>query len=312
MIGIFPNGAGERPAVNAVDDLGPGLAVVGSFVEVGSKIVQLVFGDSDIGRARVKRRSLDGVDLAPFRNIFGRDVLPMLAAILGQLHQAVIGANPDEALLQGRFDHGEDRVVIFNAGVVFGDGPARRTLLRFVVAGEIAANRFPTLSAVRCFEKHAAAGIERGWIVGRKNQRKGPLKAVFHRFGARTHGVVRPNGHVAQLTGGLVLPRDQAVIGACVNDLGVFGIRRNPAALAAAYVIPVALGDRSIVRSCGRAHGAVVLLRAVGVIGEVVIQRHAVKLRGRLIAFRRPRLAAIGAYIRATVVALDHAIGIDG
>ena len=78
-----------------------------------------------------------------------------------------------------------------------------------------------------------------------------PLEAILHRFGARAHGIVRPDGHVAKLAGTVIVAREQAVIGARVDDLGILGIGRQPAAFAAADVVPIALADAAVVAARG-------------------------------------------------------------
>ncbi len=81
----------------------------------------------------------------------------------------------------------------------------------------------------------------------------------------------------------MVLARDQAVVGAGVDDLRIARVGRDPAALAAAHVVPVLLGDAAAGGAAGDAHGGVVLLRAVDVVREIVVERHAVELRGGLV-----------------------------
>ena len=78
LLGIFANGANEGAIGNAVGELGPGLAVVGGFVDVGFEVVALVAIDGDVGGAGVERRSVDEADAAPLRHIFGSDVGPGL------------------------------------------------------------------------------------------------------------------------------------------------------------------------------------------------------------------------------------------
>ena len=60
------------------------------------------------------------------------------------------------------------------------------------------------------------------------------------------------------------------------------------------------------------ANGAVILLRAVGVIREIVVQRDAIELRGGLLILSRPGSPAVGADVGAAVVAFDHPVGIIG
>ena len=72
------------------------------------------------------------------------------------------------------------------------------------------------------------------------------------------------------------------------------------------------LGDAAAAAR-GGAHGGVVLLRAVGVIRKIVIERHAIKLRGGLVHFRWTRcLPPLNGDVGAAVVRFDHALGIVG
>src|SRR5579862_2264034 len=135
MIWIFADHSRKRRGRNAGIDSRPALAVVSRPVEIGAEIVQLVQGSGEVGGPWVERRGLDGIDLDPLRQVFRRNVFPMLAGILGHVHQAVVGTNPDHALLNGRFVDRKDGVVILDAAIVLGDWPASWALLGFVVAG---------------------------------------------------------------------------------------------------------------------------------------------------------------------------------
>src|SRR5205807_6993347 len=144
----------------------------------------------------------------------------------------------------------------------------------------------------------------------RKHNRIAPLEAVLHGLNAVAHGVVGPGVDVAALAGAVVLARNQAIVGARVDNLRIAGVGRNPAALTAAHIVPVALGDAGGRSAGGDAHRGVVLLRAIGVVWKVLVQRHAVELRRRLVHEAGPRAASIGCDGGAAIVALDHAIGI--
>src|SRR6185369_8414510 len=62
----------------------------------------------------------------------------------------------------------------------------------------------------------------------------------------------------------------------------------------------------------GGADGAVVLLGAVDVVGEILIERHAVELGGGLVHDSGPGPATIVGDVGAAVVAFDHAQRIVG
>src|SRR4028118_178828 len=68
---------------------------------------------------------------------------------------------------------------------------------------------------------------------------------------------------------------------------------------------PEVVGGAVLVRG-GGADGLVVLGRAVGVVGEFIVERARVKLRRRLILFR-PRAPAVEGDVRAAVIGVDHA-----
>jgi hypothetical protein len=82
-IGIFANDTGEMIISDPVDDFGPGLAVIGGFVEERPVIVRFIQRRRDPRCTGIVRRRVDRVDLRPFRqNVFGRrDVGPVLSAV---------------------------------------------------------------------------------------------------------------------------------------------------------------------------------------------------------------------------------------
>ena len=312
VAGILPDNPGEMIRGDARDDALPRLAVVGGLVQQRRKIIQLVLGGGEVRGGGVEGRGLDGVDARPLRQVLRGDVGPALAGVLGDVHQTVVGAHPDHAFANGRFGSGEERAVIFDAGVVFGDGAAGRALLRLVVAGQVLADGLPALAFVRGFEEHVAARVQHLGVVRREEDGEVPLEAVLHGFGAGAHGVVRPHGDVAHLAGAVFVACQQAVVGARVDHVGVARIGLNPAALAAPHRVPIAFGDPRAVGARLRLHGAVVLLGAIRVIGEVVIESDAVELGGGLVHDGRPGFAAVGGDGGAAVIGLDHAVGIIG
>src|SRR5262249_37509186 len=94
--------------------------------------------------------------------------------------------------------------------------------------------------------------------------------------------------------------------------LGIGGLRRQPAALAAGGRLPVGARDALARAAVPDAHGAVVLLRAEDAVWRRAVGGHAVELRGRLVLQRRPIRAAVGRNVRAAVVAFDHAPRVRG
>src|SRR6185437_13403109 len=167
----------------------PQLSVVG----VVGEVVKLVAAGGDVGGAGVKRRRRDVADLGPLLGglELGRgDVGPVGAAVGGEMHEAVVAAGPNQALLLGRFGDGKDDVVVLGAGVVLGDGAAGGLLLALVVAGEVGADDGPVIAHVGALKEHVAAVVNRLGVEGRGGDGGGPLEAVLHVHVTVTHGVV--------------------------------------------------------------------------------------------------------------------------
>ena len=146
----------------------------------------------------------------------------MLAAVACEIDETIIRAGPDRARLHGRFNHREDRVVVFNARVVLSDRPARRDLLRPVVARQIGTDHLPTLPFVVRLEQHIGRRVERArrrLVVRRKEDRKIPLEAIFEINRRVAHRIIRIGRHVAQLARVMIVARNQAAIRSSEDDL---------------------------------------------------------------------------------------------
>src|SRR5205085_3043758 len=111
------------------------------------------------------------------------------------------------------------------------------------------------------------------------------------------------------LPGRIIKPIELPAIAAGIEEVGIERVVRDIAALAAGSrktilsaehidVLPALAGD---------ADGGVVLLAAAREIREVVADRYAVDLRGRIF-FLGPRIAAVDADVRAADIGLDHAL----
>ena len=125
-LGILANRAREVVGRNAADDLRPALAVVRRLVDVGRAVGPLIPVAGQIRGARIVRRRVDQADARERRQIRRRDVRPRLSAVTRHVHDAVIGARPDDAAVDGRRREGEDRRVGFDARLIERDRPARR------------------------------------------------------------------------------------------------------------------------------------------------------------------------------------------
>src|SRR5690606_26477175 len=158
------------------------------------------------------------------------------------------------------------------------------------------------------------AGVELVRVVGRDLDREGPLEAVFMDLRRRGEAVeLRPDTYVARLVSLGVPGAEAPVTQAAADRAAEDGVRlgrldRDVAGLAAARHLVVVPGDRAVEADARHAHGRVVLLRAVDVVGRLVVDGDVIELRGRLVHDRRPAQTAVEADDRAAVVALDDAV----
>ena len=306
---VGPDAAREPASVEAAGDLAPRRAEVVGGEEVRPEVVELVARRREVAAAVHVRVAGDAVDLRPFRQALRRHVGPVRPAVAGHVHAAVVAAGPDGAALPALVD-GEDRAVVLDAGVVLGDRPARRAHLALVVARQVGADRLPTLALVAAGEQRLGRGVEQARLVPAPEDREVPLEAVLQRLGACPHRVVRPHVDAATQAAAVVLAHEVAAVAAAEHHVRLAGLRRQPPALAAGGVLPVALADAGAAAAVADAHRAVVLLAAVDPVRRVVVDGDAVELRRRLVVDRRPGRAAVRRHARAAVVALDHALRI--
>ncbi len=143
----------------------------------------------DVGGPLAVNREIDRRDERPLRQQIGRrrDLGPAIPAILRDMHQAIVSADPEHALLMGRLGEGKDRAVGLRAGVVPGDWTARRLQLLRIVAGQVRTDDVKTGGVVPRPEEMVPADIERLLIVRRQVDRVGPLEAIFPFDCAFTH-----------------------------------------------------------------------------------------------------------------------------
>ena len=126
----------------------PALAIVLGAECIRLEIIESMTVGGDIGDSGIVRIRLDHFDGGEIGHALGRDIAPVGSAIPGQMHQPVIAANPDQILVFRRLGDGEDGVISLDAGIVLGQRSARRTLLGFVVAGQIGRDHGPAPALV--------------------------------------------------------------------------------------------------------------------------------------------------------------------
>ncbi len=148
--------------------------------------------------------------------------------------------------------------------------------------------------------------VERLRIVGRDHDRRVPLEAILQVRRRVAVRELRPRHDVAHLLRAVVVARDLAAVLAGVDDVGVLRIDGHPAAFPAAGRVPVLRVDRVAGDRARNADVAVVLLRAIDPVRELIVRRDPIELRRRLIVLRRPGLSAVERDGGAAVVAQDH------
>src|SRR4029077_9810485 len=93
-------------------------------------------------------------------------------------------------------------------------------------------------------------------------------------------------------------------------DVGIIGPDRDVAALAAAHMSSVQLGDSPPAGLAGEGDGGVVLLGSVDAVRLAAVSGDVVELGGGLVVEGRPALAAVQRHASATVVSQYHAPGV--
>src|SRR5579859_1337568 len=113
-----------------------------------------------------------------------------------------------------------------------------------------------------------------------------------------------------RLAGAAVVTEELSIGPAAIDDVGIRWIRRDVSALASAGRMPVAEGDRAVIAAAENVNAAAILLRAVYVVREIVVNSNVVKLRCGLVEPTAPCAATVHAHTRALVAAKDHPLGI--
>src|SRR5262249_51278583 len=92
------------------------------------------------------------------------------------------------------------------------------------------------------------------------------------------------------------------------------GIRRDVAAFPGACGMPVTEGDGTIIASAQNEDAPAILLRAVHVVGKLIVNGNVIELRGGLVVPAAPGSATIHGNTGSLVAAKNHAprvVGID-
>ena len=157
---IFANHAGDFVCGESAADIFPAPAVVFSGEEVGAVVVQLDAGSGHPGAAGRVRRERDFADQGKLGQLWRGDLLPGLGPVPGDVDKAVVAAGPEHPRFVRRLGKGIDCAIAFGAGVVVGDGAARKTEGVRVVAAQVRTDGLPAVALVVRAEDMVAGGVE--------------------------------------------------------------------------------------------------------------------------------------------------------
>ncbi len=288
---ILANRIGGRAARDAVHDLGPSLAAVVRAPQVRIHVVQAQRISSGVGRPGVEVAGVHVEDARPGFHRRGRDVGPLLAAVHGDLDQAVARACPQDVDVErrrrqsgdGAHGAGRDGRPVF-AGI-------RRNIPLFA-ARQIATDGRPAMSAVGRLPDSGSRVEQSVGILGGPVQRLGShgarrrrIRGQFHCCASSTAG-----SDVAFLAGDAIIKRYLAA----VDQIGIFRIWRGVAVFFNAHRMPVVERDLAVHAAAVDAGRAGILLPAAQAIRKRVVRGDVIHRRRGLRVPVAPGFAAIG------------------
>ena len=310
-VGVLAHGTRHEIAGDPGHDLRPRLPVIGRPEDVRRLVVPLVAREHRVRLGGIVRGHLDDVRHR-VADPLGRHVGPGRAPVARELHEAIVGADPDRARVVRRRGDPVNRVVDLAAGPLVGDRPAGESLSLPLVAGEVGADHAPGRAAVRRLEEHVAAVVDHAAVLRARGHGRRPVKTVPELVGG--HGephlgiwLDRAADHARH-----VELLDDALIAAAVDAHRVLGIEGRHGTLAAADVEPVALTDPLPVGAAQDADRRIVLLPAIHAIRKLVVGVDAVELRRRLVVERAPRLAVVHRDLATAVIPHDPETRVGG
>src|SRR5579859_468349 len=110
-----------------------------------------------------------------------------------------------------------------------------------------------------------------------------PSETILELGGRSSFLVVWPQAHAFVLSCGKVVFQEDAVVAAAVSDIRIAWLRHRVRAFAIRYAMPIRGRNRSAARRAGTLEGAFVLLRAVNMKRELIVEVDMVELARRLI-----------------------------
>ena len=236
----------------AAGDQGPAVAVVFGLVEIGLPVAELVAQRGDVGLAVAMGRGLDAVDAAAGRQVGGRDVAPVLAAVARDMDGPVVGAHPEEAGAARRLADGIDGAVELFAGNVARDGATGDDLLVGLEGRQVGRDGLPGDAVVRRLMQILRGVVDHVGVVRRDVDGRDALEAQDQIFRIVSVHELSFDVVAAFLAGALIIDAETP-LAVAVDDVGIAGLGHGRPRFAAADLHPVA--GRTAGRGIGRQGG---------------------------------------------------------
>ena len=291
----------------------PAPAVVFRPVNIRFGIAELIAQHADIGHPGHVPRGLHRVHAAAARQAARGDLVPVPAAVAGDIDRTVVGAGPDNPGLQGGLAQGVDRRVDLFTGDVAGNGRAGDHLFVSLKGGQIGGDGLPG-DALIAGAMHILRGVVHGvGIVGRHLYRRHALKAIAQLAGVLAVAV--GGAHVvAALRARALVEHAEAPLAVDEHGVGSAGFGHGGSGFTAAGFEQQGVGAlHAVGQARGDRDGAViVLLSAVQPVGILVVDFDLIQLGRGLVKLRGPGRPAVVGHVGAAVVGLDKKPGIVG
>ena len=231
---------------------------------------------------------------APVAESGRSNILPVLAAVSGEVNQTAIASSPDQvAMERRRRDRRYDSVASL-LGVL--DSCRFRQLLGPRTCGgarEIGADGFPVQTSVDRLHHVLRTEIESLRISRAKHQDRRPRCTIPPLVDFRIEDRDRPGSDVLAQSCPTIEASDPTITRAEINEIRIVGIERHISALARTGWEPVSRRDLSVIGAAQNRGTTAILLCPVHNIGKLVIGDDMVKLCRGLVVPSAPGLAAI-------------------
>ena len=240
-----------------------------------------------------------------------RHVRPRDAAVRAGLQRAVVGARPQPPRRRRRLGQRRDlavarRAVVLGQGRRVGQRAHDRQAVLVHVARQVLCGA-PLVAPVVGHEQPIAAQVHAARVVGRHQDRRLPVEAVFAR------GVGREGLESLAVAGGHVHAHDSCVLGRHVHGARVGPVGLGVHAVAVVHHLPVPVQDALVAaRSAGSPVRVVVLQSAVHVVRVGHVQVHVVELADGKVGQEAPVGAHVPRGVQAAVVPQDHVARVSG